>query len=66
MWNVSISIRHGILAHTSGLLQQEEGGQIKLVQSGKMDHAHLPWRGHRSLSIPGKTEQPNLGEPAQI
>lgn len=60
MWNVIISLRHGILAHTSGLLQQEEGGQIKLVQTGKMDHASLTLEGSQKLinSWQSKTAQP--------
>lgn len=49
MWNVIISLRHGILAHTSALLQQEEGGQIKLVQTGKMDQASLTLEGSQKL-----------------
>lgn len=60
MWNVIISLRHGILAHTSGLLQQEEGGQIKLVQTGKMDHASLTLEGSQKLinSWQNRTTQP--------
>ena len=59
-WNVIISLRHGIMAHTSGLLQQEEGGQIKLVQTGKMDHASPALEGSQEFinSWQSTTAQP--------